>query len=387
MSGPTRAQIIAFRVAGHGLHRRTTPQQAVAACPLQESPPGWAPVALHARADAVPAVLADGASTIFDAAGELDAVVVNAMRGAPYAVRLADVATFTRSLLPADDDAGLKALISGFTAKETIDAGLGLHEALDLVIEAARDGLAAGPLGRDAFHQALRERLPDALLPWCRGCQGHHVRPGFWRSLGAAGVTAMPAKATWALAGGPGAEALPPAPRDLDAAREGSEAAGTAFARWFLHAFGPAAPGELASWAQTSTAHAKALFAAIADDCETVTVDGKQRTILAADAERLAKPPQAEGVRLLGGYDPFTGQPDRATLCPDAAVRKQLSAPVARPGIVLVGGEVAGLWKGRKHKDTLAIEVQWLGRARADLQAEAGAVARLRGCTAATVDG
>src|SRR5688500_16076158 len=43
------SQALAFRVAGHNLHERTDPLTAVAACGLQEYPPGWSAVALYAR--------------------------------------------------------------------------------------------------------------------------------------------------------------------------------------------------------------------------------------------------------------------------------------------------------------------------------------------------
>ena len=120
-----------------------------------------------------------------------------------------------------------------------------MGEALSLVAAAARDGLASGPLDRDAFHQAMRERLPAGLLPWCRGCQSHHVRPGFWRALGPMEVTVMPEKATWALA-------EPPSMSLADARAE--------LVRRFLRVYGPATHTQLASWAQTAPSHAKQLF-------------------------------------------------------------------------------------------------------------------------------
>lgn len=178
-------QALAFRLAGHHLHERTDPLTAIAACGIQEYPPGWAAVALHARTDGEPDP------------GEV--VLVNAMRGSPYLVPRADMAVFTTALVPADDD-GFKALIGPAVAKEVVEAGFTPRGALELVAEAARDALAGGPLGRDDFHQALRERLPDGLLPWCRGCRSHHVRPGLWRALGPFGVTEMSAKAQWRLA-------------------------------------------------------------------------------------------------------------------------------------------------------------------------------------------
>ena len=349
-------QALAYRVAGHHLHRRTPDAlAAVAACAVQEYPPGWAAVALHARTTGT----VDGDAV----------VVVNAMRGAPHLVPVADRAVFTLALVPPDE--GLKALIGSATAKEVADAGLSLRGALDIVADAARDGLADGPLGRDDFHQALRERLPEGLLPWCRGCKSHHVRPGLWRALGPLGVTVMPAKATYALADG--------ADGDLDAAR-------AELARRFLRCFGPATHTELAGWAQTSPAHAKQLFAAIGDELEEVRCAGARRWILAAEAERVQAPPAARGVRVLGGFDPYVGQPDRATFVPDPGVRKRLFPAVGRPGVVLADGVLAGLWRGRKKGERLDVELDWLpGAEPVDVAAELDVVARLRGCAGAHI--
>ena len=346
-------QALAFRVAGQNLHERTDPLTAVAACGLQEAPPGWSPVALHARSEG--------------ALDPEDVVLVNAMRGSPHLVPLRDVRVFTEALVP--DDAGLKVLVGSDGAREAAAGGLTPRAALDLVAAAARDGLASGPLERDPFHQALRERLPDALLPWCRGCKSHHVRPGYWRTLGLIGVTWMPAKATYALA--------EPSEMPLEQAR-------AELVRRFLRCFGPATSSQLAAWAQTSPAHAKSLFAAVADELEQVQLEGRRAFVLAADRERLEHPPAAPGVRLLGGYDTYVGQPDRETLVPDPALRRRMYPAVARPGVVLRDGVLAGLWKGRKRKDVLEVELKWLAEP-ADVEAELQVVARLRGCASARI--
>jgi hypothetical protein len=239
--------------------------------------------------------------------------------------------------------------------------------ALERVADAARDALAAGPLERDPFHQALRERLPSALLPWCRGCESHHVRPGLWRALGPLGVTVMPARATYVLA---------PAPEgDVRAAQD-------ELVRRFLRAYGPATHTHMASWAQTAPAHAKALFENVADELVAVRAGGKKAFVLAADEDRLASPPRARGVRLLGGHDPFTGQPDRSALAPEKSLQKRMFPAVGRPGPVLVDGVLRGLWRARKKGDVLDVTSEWLG-APADIEAEAQAVARLRGCVRA----
>ena len=346
-------QALAFRVAGHHLDRRVGAAEAVAAIGLQEYPPGWGALAALAARSSEPL--------------PSDTVLVNAFRGSPYVVPLADARVFTAALVP-EDEAGLKALVGAAPSKEVIEEGYAVGEALRLVAEAARDGLAGGPLDRDAFHQAMRERLPDGLLPWCRGCQSHHVRPGFWRALGPLEVTVMPEKATWGLA-------EPPAMSLSEARAE--------LARRFLRVYGPATYSQLASLAQTATSHAKKLFEGIADELEPAAVEGRRGFVLAADLDRLESPPAASGVRLLGGYDPYVAQPDRATLVgEDGALKKKLFPSVGRPGVVLADGVLAGVWRGHKKGDVLEVAVDWL-REPVDIAEEATAIARLRDCTEA----
>jgi hypothetical protein len=158
-------QALAFRRAGQHLDAPTDALTAVAACGLQDTPPQQgAALALHART-AGQARSADGSS-----GGGLTVegmVLVNAMRRAPFLVPRADMPVFTTALVP-DDDAGLKTFVGSRPAAELAAAGLPVRAALDLVASAARDALAGGPLGLVAFHQALRERLPESVLPWCR---------------------------------------------------------------------------------------------------------------------------------------------------------------------------------------------------------------------------
>ncbi len=342
-------QALAFRVAGHHLDRRVGASEAVAAFGLQEYPPVWgAAAALRARSEEP---LPD------------DVIQVNSFRGAPYVVPRADARVFTAALVP--DESETKALVGAVNTKEARDEGFEVNEALQIVADAARDGLADGPLERDDFHQALRERVPKGLLPWCQNCQSHHVRPGFWRTLGPLEVTYMPAKATFALA----------KPPRMAIAKARAE-----LVRRFLRVFGPATPQQLATWAQTGSEHAKALFAAVSDEL----VETNRGFILAEDVKRLESPPRATGVRLLGGYDPWLTMPDRDALVRDKALRKRMFVSIGRPGVVLVDGVMAGLWKGRKKGKRLEVGVEWLG-AEADIAEEAAAMAAIRGCREAVL--
>ncbi|HEX5622137.1 MAG TPA: crosslink repair DNA glycosylase YcaQ family protein [Solirubrobacteraceae bacterium] len=359
----SREQALAFRLAAHHLDERLpagSDDEAAAVIGLQDFPPGLAPVALAARVEH---------------ADTDRLVIVYAWRGAAVAVPRADVAVFTLGLAPPDDDAA-RTLIG--TAVETLDPeGISATDALDRVSAAVADALADGPLERDDFHQALRERLPGELLRWCRGCQSHHVHPSLWRATGIRGVLAVTERRGRVTVFG-----APPRGRKVkDAPAE--------LARRFLHAYGPATRSELAAWAGIAPAHARALLDAVAGELEEVDFDGRPALILAADADRLADPPAASGVRLLGPFDPYLDQRDRETLFPDRELRARARSGIGAPGAVLVDGALAGLWRPAKKGKRLVITVEPVTKAArkaADaIAAEAEIVAPHRGCDRAEV--
>jgi winged helix DNA-binding protein len=357
MTTVDRAQALAYRVAAHNLHERLpagSEREAAAVIGLQDFPPGLAASALAARVtDADIAQL----------------TIVYAFRGAAVAVPPADIAVFTAGLAPPDDTAA-RTLVG--TAVDSLDpVGISATDALDRVSDAVADALSDGPLERDDFHQALRERLPDELLWWCRGCKSHHVHPSLWRATGIRGVLAV--------TGRRGRVTVFGAPPKL----RGVKKAPAELTRRFLRAYGPATQSDLAAWAGIAPSHARTLLDGIASEADEVDFDGRAGLILAADADRLASPPRASGARLLPPFDPYLDQRDRATLWPDAAVRKRARTGIGAPGVVLVDGDVAGLWRPERKGKRLVVNVEPLTKAArkaaAALEAEAQVLAPHRG--------
>ena len=358
MSIPGR-QVVDFRLARHNLTQRLGPDgaQDAAWVGLQDTPPGTAALALAARADAAPAAL-----------DEL--VLVPSIRGAPLAVAQRDLGVFTAGLEPPDEEAA-KALVGN--AWKSL-GGISAMEALDRVSDAVHESLRDGPLRRDDFHQALRERLPAELLWWCKGCGSHHVHPSLWRATGIRGVLAIVGReGRSAVFAGP-----PNAPRLDDPGAE--------LARRFLRAYGPARPRLLAEWAGVATSHANALWER-AGPLVTVAVDGATASALADDEHALADPPEPAGVRLLANLDPLHAGRDRELMIPDPDVRKRIWTSLGGPGTVLVDGAIAGTWRPAKKGGKLLIAVEPLGRltaaAKEELAAEAARIAPFRGAETA----
>ena len=203
------------------------------------------------------------------------------------------------------------------------------------------------------------------------------MHPSLWRATGIRGVLAVAERRGRVTVFGapPKARGVKQAPAEL--------------ARRFLHAYGPATPGELAAWAGIAPSHARALLDGISGEVEEVDFDGRATLILSADADALASPPAASGVRLLPPFDPYLDQRDRATLWPDPAVRKRARTGIGAPGVVLVDGAVAALWRPQKKGKRLVVNVSPLTKAarRAGdaIAAEAQVLAPHRGAASASV--
>jgi hypothetical protein len=346
-----RERVLAFRLARHHLGARA-PDAAEAAFPgLQDTPPGAAAIALAARADVGPEALEE-------------LVVVTSLRGAATAVAPADLALFTAGLEPGDEDEAKHLIGNAWKPLERHTA----LQALDVASEAVRDVLAEGPQVKAEFHRRLTERVPEDLRWWCKGCGERHVHPSLWRATGIRGVLAIVGRdGRSPVFGTP-----PPAPPVDDP--------GGALARRYLQVHGPSTPLLFRYWAYLTLPHAKRLLARAG---ELARVGDKWA--LAEDAALDA--PEPRGARLLPNLDPIASARDREVLVPDEATRKRIWVSLGGPGMALVDGEVAGLWRPRKKGGRLVVELEPLraltGDEREALAAEAERLAPFRGADTA----
>ena len=147
----------------------------------------------------------------------------------------------------------------------------------------------------------------------------------------------------------------------------------------YLHAYGPASPAHFARWIGVPPRHAAALFGKLAPDLERVELDGDPAWTCAGDTATPREPHR--GVRLLPYFDPYVvaGQP-RERLYPGAAAARALT-PSGQAGnypVLLVDGEVGGVWHQRRSGRRLAITVEPLreltARQRRELDDEAALV-------------
>jgi hypothetical protein len=131
------------------------------------------------------------------------------------------------------------------------------------------------------------------------------------------------------------------------------------------------------------------VWALVADELVEVAVGGRRGRawLLAADADRLADPPAAPGVRLLAPGDPLLLGRDRETLLPSEELRRAVWKPIGGAGVVLAEGAPAALWRARKRGRRLDVTVEAFGRVpRAAVQAGAERLAPHRGCSSVALE-
>jgi Winged helix DNA-binding domain len=302
---------------------------------VQDSPPGAAITALVARGD-VEVRWLDRA--IYE---ERTVVALYNARSATAIVPANEVATYATAQLPADE---------GEFSQLVRNAVGDVEDGVEHGVEAISDALDGRALSRDDLHEALRQRLPDGLLPWCEGCQSHHARRGLLIMAGLRGRLC--------LSGRVGRQPEFARTDQLVGWKPPSEEnAGREFVKRYKHFYGESSAADFAAWSGLSRAHAKRLWAA-------------------SRAQGAGE--ELDGVRLLGPGDPQLQRRDRETLVPDAGWRKKIWAASGGAGVVLRDGEAVALWRARKKGKTLEVTLEG---GEVDVTEQAERLAPHRGCS------
>ncbi len=147
-----------------------------------------------------------------------------------------------------------------------------------------------------------------------------------------------------------------------------------------LAAFPGSSRPELARWWGVSAGDLRPALDILADRFTTVSVEGTKALVRRADLEELAAVEPATGLRLLGGFDPYTLSLEKAAepLVPRA--RRSLVSREAGwiSAVLLDGGRVAGTWTHEIRPKAIAIRVTpWRRLSNAEartVEAEAAAI-------------
>ncbi|MDI6098669.1 crosslink repair DNA glycosylase YcaQ family protein [Actinoplanes sp. NEAU-A12] len=363
-----RAQVMAFRVAALGLAERSDAHPAdlpVLDLGVQDSTPDSTRIALTARTTAEP-----GRTTAEP--GDDRLIIVWGARGAPHLHRRADLPSLVEQLWPVSDDDAAARIKSGQIPD---GARLGLR-AFTATAEAFR-AVVTGPMPRGQASTEVSRRVPAELTYDCKSCGARHIAGNVWQHAGLAGGVEVLARGKDASLGPiPDPPPLPSANRGVDRLIE-----------TYLRLLGPAGPAEVAKYLGSTTAVIKGVWPS---GLAEVRVDGRRAWLPQPEAARLESVPAPHGARWLPAMDPLLQARDRDLLVPGRERQKEVWRILGNPGVLLLDGEIAGVWRarmsGRKRVDLTVTPFERLSKAQTSLaEEEAGQVARARGVPEARV--
>lgn len=386
-------QIVAFRLAGHHLSARLPSGSllsAAAACAMQNTPPGSAGLALHARVSGLSQREVDAA--LLEAKTLLQ---VWSLRAAPHVIPTADASLFTLGLLPPDEESTRAFIYGVVPALEKI--GISAMQVVDLCATALLAELNGRALTKDELGLRLAARIVPLLTAPQREAWGMQSWYAAGQSLGESVVRfALPLLSLRGLcchagrAGGKAYHARVDQWLDAPLPRGEPDQARAGLVRRYLRAYGPSTVEEFAGWAGISPIQAGRSWALVEPELAPVWVRGRQTWLLEGDLPTLAFPPQPAGVRLLPPHDPYLQMRDRATLVSDTARRRRIWRAVGSPGVVLANGQVVALWRGVKKGGRLRVSVEAFEplepSLRVEVEIELEALAAFRGCQTVDVE-
>lgn len=378
-----RAQVIAYRLAAHGLDNRVRPDELVSAvgrCGIQNTPPGSALLSAHARVEGIEA-------------DSLDTAVVDrlllltwSMRGAPYYVPTAEASVFTTGVLPTTEEAARHFVLG---VEHSVDQlGMTLEAVTDLVAEATEAMLRSRELAIDALGAEVANEVASSLRPDQRevwDSEGPHAKG---QPIGEAVVhfcvRLLALRGLVCFAPRSGSKAPFVLTDDwldhpLDAAEPA--AARADLLRRYLRTYGPSTRGDFASWLGVRTGDTDPWWELLEDELVEVNYGGA-RWMLASELENLRSAVMPTGTRLLPPRDPYMQVRDRGTIV-EKQYQRDVWRTVGDPGTVLVDGEVIGTWRphktGRKLHVVVSTFADLIPSLRDAIAVEAGAIAPLRG--------
>ncbi|WP_375499543.1 winged helix DNA-binding domain-containing protein [uncultured Jatrophihabitans sp.] len=334
----SREQVMAFRVTAQGLAREATSVDELAVLDI-----GVQQAMGHPAAFAFAARLPDGSDVTPPIGPGEDLALAWTLRGAPHVHRRRDLDGLAAALVPLSEADATGRLNE--TGPSVARKGL---PALEQYATAVRELRAAvpKPTAKGTVSTVVTRNIPEGMRRECRACGTSHISDSAMRAafLGA-GLELDPDSSPPVLLRRPKAKQ----PTRVD------PKALAALARRYLALLGPAGIGDFADYIGARRADVAPVWP---DDVETVTVEGKQLQVVPEDLDALTSAQRPDLIRLLGPFDPFLQAGDRTLLVPDKAAHKALWPVLGRPGVLLVDGEIVGLWRSKVTKTRLTLTVE-----------------------------
>jgi hypothetical protein len=349
----TRDQVLAFRAAVHELDGGHRGRPGILGVGIQDNPPGRsARLALAVRGRSVSA---------------RSTALVHSVRGAMHLHHADDLGRYAAAVRP-DDGTEVSVQSFGPFGPELAADGISLGRATDDVAAAMSTVMADGvPRTKGELSGAVTPLVDQRIAPWCDGCGVHHVYDALFRYATLQAALTIDVES-------PTLFRFVPTNIDRRPDRDGSR---VEIVRRYLRLAGPVQPAHLAAWLGLSPSGGRRWWTQVRDELVEVTVGRRTGWVFADDLDDLRSSVDPPTVRLLGPYDPVTALGDRELLVPEPRRRREVWKATGNPGILLVRGDISGVWRQKTSGRRLTVTVQAFGELTAVEQRLAGEDARV----------
>jgi DNA glycosylase AlkZ-like len=385
------SDVVAFRLNAHNLSERVRENallEAAGQCGVQNSPPGSALLALHARVERITPALMERA-----VAEDKILLQTWSLRGAPFYFPTEDASVFTTGVLPTGEEARRHFIPGVEQALDVLD--MSLAEAVELSGADIRAVLSGRRLAINELGAELAERIAGGLPgrqrkawegpgPYAANQPlGEGVVHFCLRVLTLQGVVCLATrtgnKAPFVLLDEWLGHPLPDSDRDVARAE---------LLRRYLHCYGPTTRKDFARWLGVFAGDVDPWWRLVEDEMTAVEFGGRA-WILTEDLGALRSSLTPNGVRLLPPRDPYTQMRDRETIA-DKRYHREVWKSVGDPGALMTNGKITGIWRARKSGQTLAMIIKTFSslreKERKSIQDEAEQIALLRGAASVGVE-
>jgi hypothetical protein len=340
MTALERQRMVAHRAHLHGLHGgHDLDRLGVLTLGLQDAPSGSADLGLAIR-------------TGDPRAGEGAGLVrVLGVRGAPHVHRRADLPRLRAELRPRRPEELLGWLAGHGPA--FLSSGVDGLAVLDQVVDLLRSRFPGEQATKGELSAAISSTLPAPARPWCDGCGVEHVIENLFR-LGTLLAGLELERGDRRLVFRPPKEPLGPEP-------EPDGSLPRAFARYA----GPVKAADVTAWFSSGASPAKEVpkphgWTDIVSESVPVTVDGQSFIMCPDELAAVDDAPPPPRACLLPPRDPYL-LGNRALLVPDREIAKRVWRAQVSPGVLLIDGEVRGVWKQTTSGRTLTVRLTSFG--------------------------
>lgn len=348
----TKEEVLAHRLRAHHLDTAITSLEvASSTCGFQNSPPGtWLCAAFNRLQEVTAKQLREQLDK------QQGVIQAWSLRGAPWIFPVKDAAVFLDALCAKQEESWIYAGgLKHCQQDMKVPFELLLKELMECLRMLKQEPVISKQRLDTLLAQAMQERIPASLRTLWNSPSPYAAGQLFGEAI--VSFLLRPASFQRGIIFGPRQKASPLFTSFPDHITENpytyEEACQSLVCR-FLHAYGPSDVKGFAKWTGMDPAQARRLWMLAEDECLRVLYKGKECVIWKQDTYTESI---TDRTMLLPAHDPYLDIHDRSLLLEDCRLQRLVWKTVQNPGAVIKNGRLCGIWKSRKRRQGIELEI------------------------------